>query len=248
VELQVPGRVLCRDLSIEFNAGEVWAVLGRNGAGKSTLLHALAGLASPAAGRVEMTIEHVSVDASRARSRAIGVLLQIEDGNYWGSVGEYVLLGRYPYTHPLKGYSAHDLEEAKAALESLDLMAYAQRRFTTLSGGERQRVRIAQIFAQGPRVYLLDEPLQHLDLAHQAQVLRLIATRAHERAHTVIMVLHEPLWITRACTHAVILSGDGRAHCGRADELLTRERLEYAYGCKLREVEHGAGRSFVPDV
>jgi len=38
------------------------------------------------------------------------------------------------------------------------------------------------------------------------------------------------------------------AHYGPADDILTRERLEHAYGCRLREIDHGAGRSFVPDV
>jgi ABC-type cobalamin/Fe3+-siderophores transport system ATPase subunit len=62
------------------------------------------------------------------------------------------------------------------------------------------------------------------------------------------MVMHEPLWIGRACTHALILDGDGAATTGRVEEVLTRERLEHAYGCRLREVEHGGERSFVPDV
>jgi ABC-type cobalamin/Fe3+-siderophores transport system ATPase subunit len=62
------------------------------------------------------------------------------------------------------------------------------------------------------------------------------------------MVLHEPLWIGSACTHALIFSGDGAVEAGPADALLTREKLEHAYGCRLREVEHGARRCFVPDV
>ena len=85
------------------------------------------------------------------------------------------------------------------------------------------------------------------DLAHQAQVLALMAARAR-RNETVVMVLHEPLWIGRACTHALVFAGDGRVEAGPAHALLTRERLERAYGCRLREVAHGDGRSFVPDV
>jgi iron complex transport system ATP-binding protein len=125
---------------------------------------------------------------------------------------------------------------------------FAARRYTTLSGGERQRVRIAQILAQRPGIFLLDEPLQHLDLAHQALVLTLMGSRVREHRETAVMVLHEPLWIGRACTHALIFSGDGGVDAGPADALLTRERLEHAYGCSLREVAHGEGRCFVPNV
>lgn len=245
--LTVPGRVLCRDLSAAFEPGEVWAVLGRNGTGKSTLVHTLAGIAPPAGGRVELDGVTLSALAPRERARRVGVLLQIEDGTFWGSVVEYVLLGRFPHTPRWTGYAKEDLKLAHAALDAVGMRALGSRRYSTLSGGERQRARIAQILAQAPQIFLLDEPLQHLDLAHQAQILALMAARA--RAHeTAVMVLHEPLWIGRACTHALIFGGDGTAEGGPAERLLTRERLEHAYGCRLQEVAHGAGRCFVPDV
>jgi ABC-type cobalamin/Fe3+-siderophores transport system ATPase subunit len=62
------------------------------------------------------------------------------------------------------------------------------------------------------------------------------------------MVLHEPLWIGSACTHALIFAGDGTVEAGPVNALLTREKLERAYGCRLREIGHGSGRCFVPDV
>jgi iron complex transport system ATP-binding protein len=248
VELSVPGRVLCRNLNARFGSGEMWAVLGRNGTGKSTLIHALAGFAQPSAGHVELGGRRIDAIDARSRAREVGVLLQLEDNAYWGSVADYVRLGRFPHAAGWAGYAAHDLAYAAAALDLVHMSAYAARRFSTLSGGERQRARIAQLLAQQPGTFLMDEPLQHLDLAHQAHVISLIAARVRERAETAVMVLHEPLWIGRACSHVVIFSGDGEVEAGAADDLLTRERLEQAYGCALREVAHGEGRCFVPNV
>ena len=91
VGLSVPGRVLCRGLDVRFEPGQVWAVLGRNGTGKTTLIHALAGLSKPAAGRIELDGRPLETLEPKARARAIGVLLQIEEGAFWGSVAEYVL-------------------------------------------------------------------------------------------------------------------------------------------------------------
>jgi iron complex transport system ATP-binding protein len=246
--LSVPGRVLCRSLSARFAPGEIWAVLGRNGTGKSTLMHALAGLAAPEEGSVELDGAAVGTQDPRRRARTLGVLLQLEPGAYWGRVEDYVLLGRYPHANSLIGYTRAVLEEARGALDAVSMADFARRRFDTLSGGERQRVRIAQLLAQRPRVYLLDEPLQHLDVAHQGHVLRVISERVRRHGETAVMVLHEPFWIGRACTHALVLEGDGAVSCGPADEVLTLERLERAYGCALREVRHAQGRSFVPDV
>jgi iron complex transport system ATP-binding protein len=248
VRLSVPGRVLCRDLSVRFGAGEVWAILGRNGTGKTTLIHALGGLETPAAGRIALDGRALETLPARDRAREIGVVLQMEEGTFWGTVEEYVLLGRFARVNPWSGYSADDVAQARAALESLGMTAFFDRRFSTLSGGERQRARIAQACAQMPRVFLLDEPLQHLDLAHQAQVLRLLAGRARTSGETIIMVMHEPFWIGRGCSHALVFDGDGSAAAGRAEEVLTRERLEHAYGCGLTEVPHAEGRSFVPDI
>ena len=248
VTLSVPGRVLCRGLDAVFRPGEAWAVLGRNGTGKSTLVHALAGIAQPAAGLIELDAQPLARLAARERARRIGVLLQLEEGTYWGSVLEYVLLGRFPHSGGWSGYSARDVDEATRALATVGMRSFAAQRYATLSGGERQRVRIAQMIAQQPAIFLLDEPLQHLDLAHQSLVLSLVDKRVREHGETAVMVLHEPLWIGRACTHALVFSGDGTVDAGPAEELLTRERLERAYGCALREVANGEGRCFVPNV
>ena len=248
VDLEVPHRVLCRGLTIAFEPGQVWAVLGRNGSGKTTLVHALAGLAVPARGRVELDGSPLIAWRARARAHAVGVLLQMEAEAYRGTAEDYVALGRYAHVRTWAGYGREDMEVARAALAAVGMQDVARRACETLSGGERQRVRIAQILAQNPRFLLLDEPLQHLDLAHQAHVLRLVAERVRGGVQSAVMVLHEPLWITRSCTHALLLSGDGSAHHGPADEILTRERLEHAYDCRLREIGQGAERAFVPDV
>lgn len=248
VTLAVPGRVLCRDLAAEFEPGQVWAVLGRNGTGKSTLILTLAGLAAPERGHIELDGVPLGALKPRERARRIGVLPQIEDATFWGSVADYVLLGRFPYAGHWKGYANEDMDAVRAALDGLGMRSLAAQRYATLSGGERQRARIAQILAQAPGIFLLDEPLQHLDLAHQAQVLALMGSRARAHRETAVMVLHEPLWIGRACTHALVFSGDGNVEGGPAEALITRERLEHAYGCRLREVAHAGGRCFVPDV
>jgi len=246
--LAVPGRVLCRGLSAHFGKGEAWAILGRNGTGKSTLLHALAGLSVPAAGRVELEGKPVGSYRARERAQALSVLLQIEPSTYWGSVLDYVRLGRYPHASGIAGYSRDDSKAAQAALQAVGMADFGRRSFASLSGGERQRVRIAQMLAQDAPHMLMDEPLQHLDLRHQAEVLKLIASRVTERGETAVMVLHEPLWLGRCCTHALVLFGDGTAIAGTAAEVLTRERLERAYGCALTQVGAGAQRCFLPDV
>lgn len=248
VALEVPERILCRALSFTVSAGEVWAVLGKNGSGKTTLIHTVAGLQRQAAGTVMFDGAERDQCSGRQRARDIGVLLQHEEAEFWGSVLEYVLLGRFPHARSWFGWRREDEERALAALDAVSLASFAERRYATLSGGERQRARIAQLLAQAPRLLLLDEPLQHLDLRHQVGTLALFRDMARLQSRAVMMVLHDALWPARFCTHALLLYDDGKALAGPAREVLTRPHLERLYGCGLTEVEHDEGRYFVPHV
>jgi iron complex transport system ATP-binding protein len=250
LRLAVPGRVLVEGLTFEAKPGEIWGVLGANGTGKTTLVHALAGLAAPASGSVEIENRDVAGMAAHERAALLGVLLQQEDVEFWGDALDYVLLGRYPHKARSSwlDWSPQDRELARAALVAVGMEAGAARSYATLSGGERQRVRLAQVLAQAPRVFLLDEPLQHLDLRYQAQTLAVFRALAERERRAVVMVLHDAVWAAGSCTHALVLYEGGRSDAGPAGEILTRVRLEEAYGCPLTELARGSGRAFVPEV
>jgi iron complex transport system ATP-binding protein len=98
---------------------------------------------------------------------------------------------------------------------------------------------------QSPEVWLLDEPLAHLDLAHQAATMRLAADLA-ARGRTVVMALHEPLWAARVCSRAVLLYDSGRFRAGPVQQMLTQENLEALYGCRLEPVAGPGIPLFLP--
>ena len=245
--VEIGGKTVCRDLSFAVRPGECWGVLGQNGAGKTTLLRTLAGLHAPRSGSVQCDGRPLVDYARRNLAQRLGVLLQHEGGEFWGSVLDYVLLGRFPYRSGLFGYSAQDEEIARQALVEMELADLAQRPFNTLSGGECQRVAIAQLLAQQTRCCLLDEPLQHLDLRYQAQAMRLfVQQRGQDKA--LVMVLHDLLWAQRCCDHVLLMFPDGTVRHGVAQELLTRTNLEALYQCPLRELDAGGEHCLVPGV
>jgi iron complex transport system ATP-binding protein len=230
VSLRAGARTLVRELDLDFQPGECWAVLGTNGAGKSTLLHTLAGLRRPDGGRVLLDAEPIEGRSRRAVARRVGVLLQEEPREYWGSLEEYVRLGRYPHTRSLFGLASADLEIARAAMSALDLEALATRAYLTLSGGERQRARLAALIAQQPAIFLLDEPLQHLDLAHQIALLELVSGQARQRGVLIVLVLHDLLLASRYCNRALLLQQEGNHAHGAAAQVLEPGLLGALYG------------------
>jgi iron complex transport system ATP-binding protein len=246
LRLAYPGRTLVEGLSAGFRSGEIWALLGRNGSGKTTLLQALAALRRPQAGRI--TLNNMDVDAvpGRTLARHIGVLLQEESREFWGSVSDYVLLGRYPHARNPFGWSAEDERIARSEIEAVHLAPHCDRAYASLSGGERQRARIAALFAQQPAIYLLDEPLQHLDLPHQVALLERLSGEARNHGALVIMALHDLFFAARYCSRFLLMFGDGRSAVGAADEALTADHLSDLYGFPPTPVEAGGERLFLP--
>jgi iron complex transport system ATP-binding protein len=130
----------------------------------------------------------------------------------------------------------------------VEMADFAVRRYATLSGGERQRVRLAQLLAQAPRYFLLDEPLQHLDLRYQMQLLDWVTVRVRDEAAPcgVVLVLHDALWPARVCTHALLLDGRGGARAGSAPDVLTQNNLEALFGCALQSAGDASRAGFIP--
>ncbi|MGH9595148.1 MAG: ABC transporter ATP-binding protein, partial [Bryobacteraceae bacterium] len=160
---------------------------------------------------------------------------------------DYVLLGRFPYRTALFGYGAGDEKLALQSLEQMELDDLAQRPLNTLSGGERQRATIAQLLTQNPGYCLLDEPLQHLDIRHQLEVMR-IFSRLKDQGTALFVVLHDVLWVQRYCDHLLLMFPDGDVRCGMAQDLLTHANLEALYQCELLELTLGGERYLVPGV
>lgn len=228
-----PGRTLVTGLAMRLEAGQCWAVLGNNGGGKSTLLRTLAGLLHPLAGKVDVDGVDVRAMAPVARARRVAVLLQEESAAFWGDVLDYVLLGRYPHRHGLFGWTEDDLAIAGAAIDRVDLAKRMHQSLSTLSGGERQRARLALMLAQDADILLLDEPLQHLDLRHQSETMRLLRELATARGKTVCMVLHDPLIARLYCDHALLVFDDATCETGRVESLLSKAKLERLYQCPV---------------
>lgn len=242
----IADRTFCRDLALTVHPGESIAILGRNGAGKSTLLSVLAGLREPQAGEVCVDGTSYARLGARASARLRGWLPQSGSEAFSSTVLETTLVGRHPHLARWDWESEKDAEIARRALAVVGLAELASRDVQTLSGGERQRLSIATLLTQAPRLYLLDEPLAHLDLNHQIATLELFAALTRDEQIASVMVLHEPGLAARFCTRALLLFDDGTTQQGACDEVISSESLTRLYGYPLREVGDGDRRWFMP--
>ena len=237
-------RDLVRDLAFAVRPGEVWCVLGPNGVGKTTLLHALAGLRAVQAGGVRLCGKPLADWPLASAARQRGFLPQIVHDAFAASVLEVVMMGRYPHLSRWQWEGEGDREAALAALAAVDLHGMAQRDVLTLSGGERQRVALAALLVQDAPLLILDEPLTHLDLRHQVQVLRHLAALAANQGKGVLMSLHDLNLAARFCSHALVFSPAGVMQ-GPVDRVMTEPVLQEAFGHRIVRVAAGGQTLFV---
>lgn len=224
-----------REVSVEARRGELTAIIGPNGAGKSTLLRLLAGLETPSSGEVSLGGRDVQRLSRRERAAALSFLAQGEALPPEAHVREAVSLGlgAGAWLGGLLSFGTLSQREEDAvneALQSVGLLALAERRISELSGGEAQRAALARALVASPQYLLLDEPTNHLDLGHAAALLSELR-RLAGLGLGVVAVLHDLNLAARADTLWLLRAGEVLA-AGPPAEVLTAPLLEAAYGLR----------------
>lgn len=221
-------------LSMDAASGQWWMVCGPNGAGKSTLLRSVSG-AVPYQGKIVWNGKDRRFIKPRDWAKEVGLLSQHHPADYAFTVEETVRMGRYAYTGGLlRNHDPEGQEKVEAALHSVGLWEMRERSLLTLSGGELQRVFLAQVFAQDPKLLMLDEPANHLDLPYQKQLFSLIGEWMRKENRMVITVVHDLNLVSAFGTHALLMR-DGRVIArGMKESVLTAENLNAAYGMDVQ--------------
>ncbi|MCA1221707.1 metal ABC transporter ATP-binding protein [Streptomyces sp. 8L] len=248
---RVGGRTLWSGVDLDVGAGEFVAVLGPNGVGKSTLVKVLLGGRQPSEGevrvlgarpgragaRVGYLPQRRNFDAS-LRMRGTDVVRLGWDGDRWGVPLPFPLPGRF-------GRRARVAAERVAEVIGLvGAESYAHRPIGRCSGGEQQRLLIAQALVRRPRLLLLDEPLDSLDLPNQAAVAALIGRICRDEGVAVVMVAHDVNPILSRLDRVVYLA-EGGAVTGRPADVITSETLSRLYGTSIEVLTTSDGRLVV---
>lgn len=242
---RIGDRVLWHGVTLEIPAGQFVAVLGPNGAGKSTLIKAVLGLvpltdggarvfgAPPGALNYEIGYlpQRRNFDAS-VRVRGAEIVRLGLDGDRWGL--------------PLPwGHRARESRRRVAeAIELVGASAYAQRPIGQVSGGEQQRLLIAQALVRKPRMLILDEPLDSLDLPNQSAIAALIKRVCVDAGVTVLMVAHDVNPIVSYLDQVIYLGG-GHAAYGTPSDVLTSQTLSRLYETRVEVLRTSDGRLVV---
>ncbi|HEX6335630.1 MAG TPA: ABC transporter ATP-binding protein [Jiangellaceae bacterium] len=187
-----------RGVSLELNAGEMVALVGRSGSGKTSLLNIIGGLDRPDGGEVVVDSRKLSELGEAARQR----LRREQVGFVFQSFGLLPFLSaRENVGVPLRMLRwRRRAREARVGelLATVGLADHAEHRPPELSGGQQQRVAIARALAPDPQLLLADEPTGQLDSETGQQVIALLQRLVHESGSAALVATHDPALVAYA--------------------------------------------------
>ncbi|MGB3815387.1 MAG: ABC transporter ATP-binding protein [Shinella sp.] len=229
VTLRYDERTVSSDLTIAIPDGSFTVVVGPNACGKSTLLRALARLLAPTSGQVILDGRSIGEFPTREIARQLGLLPQSATAPSGITVADLVGRGRYPHQSFFRQWSKADEAAVAAAMQATRITDLADRLVDELSGGQRQRVWVAMVLAQETPILLLDEPTTFLDIAHQIELLELLADLNAE-GRTVVAVLHDLNHACRYASHLVAMRSGAILAEGRPSDVVTEQLVEAVFG------------------
>ena len=193
---------IVKKVSFTVEEGQWFMLVGPNGAGKSTILNAISGGAAYT-GNLRCMGKDIRRFSRRELAQTMAILSQGHGVGYDFSVREVVALGRYAY----KTESPAEKEEhIRNAMEITGITDLAEKSVLHLSGGELQRTFLAQVFAQEPKILILDEPTRGIDVGAKYEIYQLIIDLAN-KGKTVIVVSSEMPELLGICDRIVVMSG-----------------------------------------
>jgi iron complex transport system ATP-binding protein len=247
VSLTLGGKKVLSHVDWEVLPGENWVVIGPNGAGKTSLLSIINGYRWPSSGAVSVLGKRFGRTDIRELRMETGLVSSYLDSFFDRDekVIDVVVSGRFGSTRMWGRPSGADLARAASLLRAVGCLGQLTKVVSELSQGERQKVAIARSLMAKPRLLVLDEPCEGLDIASREAFLDGLAPLlAKKGGPTFIEVTHRTEDIPAGFTHALLLRAGRVVDSGEIGATLTNEKLSRCLGTRV-ELSVMGGRYYM---
>lgn len=223
------GVPLIGDVNIQLLPGQILTLIGPNGAGKSTILKSIVGYLDSLGGAVFVSGSPVGQLSAHELSKILSVMLTERMRTELLTCADIVETGRYPYTGRLGILSDEDRQKVREAMDMVHVWDLRDRDFMQISDGQRQRIMLARAIAQEPRIIMLDEPTNYLDIHYQIELLNVLRRLVRSRKVAVIMSLHELPLARKVSDYVMCIKGDCVCAQGTPEQIFTPQVIDDLY-------------------
>jgi len=228
----------CEDISVKFNDVSILnniyidimenkfiGIIGPNGSGKSTLLKCIYRVLRANKGTIFVDGENLWDMSFKKSAQCMSVVSQHNYYNFDFTVKDIVLMGRAPHKNGMNFDNRNDLNIVDDCLKLVGMLDFTDRNFNSLSGGEQQRVIVARAIAQQTKCMILDEPINHLDIKYQLQLMDIVKALNI----TVVSALHDINIAAMYCDFIYVIKNGIIVAKGEPEKILTKELLYDIY-------------------
>lgn len=231
-------------LSFALKPGHFYGILGPNGSGKTSLLrHLLRLLESKKT--VLLNGNPLEKWKQKALAQQLSYVPQNTAIEVDFSAEDIVMMGRTPCLGRFEQPSQKDRELVHEAMRMTNCEALAEKSIARLSGGEVQRVVTARAIAQGAEWIFLDEPIAHLDLKHQLELMEILLKLTKEGRASVVSVLHDVNLALQFCDYLLLMKEGQLFSAGEASQAASTVNLEQVYDMRFEELKQADGSRFL---
>lgn len=235
-----------KNININIERGKFYTILGPNGSGKTTLLRILSKSLNMEKGEISIDGKDLTQIKANTLAKEMAVVPQSTEIEFNFSVQDIVLMGRTPHISRFCSESEKDVEIAMTAMKSTNTWELRNKSINTLSGGEKQRVVVARAIAQETEIILLDEPISHLDIHHQIEIMNQLKQLNQNKNITIIAVLHDLNIAAAYGDHMILMHDRGVYKDGVPEEVLTEDIIKKVYGLEVYITKNPkTGKTFI---
>lgn len=223
------GNCILNDISGKFYKGGFYGILGPNGSGKTSLIRHILRFLNIEKGQINIEDKNIKEYSIKELACSVSFVPQNVNMDVNFSVYDIIAMGRNPYLKRFQDLSEKDREIIEHSMEITNCGYLKDKSFSYLSGGEAQRVLVARAIAQDTKYLILDEPISHLDIRYQVELMETLKKLNEEENKTIIAILHD-LNLSAAYCKEIFLMKNGSVYAeGPVNEVLTAENLKAVY-------------------
>jgi len=222
----VKGVTCCADY------GEVLCLVGPNGCGKTTLFRLILGSLPMSSGSIHIDGYDTKSLSPKELANLIAYIPQYHTPIFAYTVLDVVIMGRASHFSSFETPKATDRDAAFTALEKVNALHLANKKYTALSGGQRQLILIARAICQSAKVFVMDEPAANLDYANHQLLIEVIRDLA-KKGYCVVMSTHSPEHPASIGSKVLLMKEGHVADFGPPHQVITPDNLEAVYDIEM---------------